>query len=192
MGKGERKKGNKAEIKSRSSPRTVPIRWEGQRRDGRIRGVSCPLGGSGQKEKKSLKILHLLTSQDPKLDSWCVQIYILNTIESIPLPRPQPQHLSGRMGLSFGSLKGKFPQTTMWNGWVEANFRNPTVIFFLQIWIIRLRELIKMQKKIMSPSLDGTMPESVISQENNSPLTLYIEFHNFNFFLDIKSPVDQV
>ena len=31
----------------------------------------------------------------------------------------------------------------------------------------------------MLPSLDETMPESVISQENNSPLTLYsIEFHN--------------
>ena len=45
----------------------------------------------------------------------------------------------------------------------------------------------------MSPSLDRTMPESVISQENNSPLTLYTEFHNFNFFfLDINSPVDQV
>ena len=45
----------------------------------------------------------------------------------------------------------------------------------------------------MSPSLDETMPESVISQENNSPLTLYIEFHNFNFFVDINtnSPVDQ-
>ena len=28
----------------------------------------------------------------------------------------------------------------------------------------------------MSPSLDGTLPESVISHENNSPLTLYIEF----------------
>ena len=46
-------------------------------------------------------------------------------------------------------------------------------------------------KFCMSPSLDGTMPESVISQENNSPLTLYIEFHNFSFFLDINSPVDQ-
>ena len=43
----------------------------------------------------------------------------------------------------------------------------------------------------MSPSLDRTMPEYVISQENNSPLTLYIEFHKY-FFLDIKSPVDQV
>ena len=44
----------------------------------------------------------------------------------------------------------------------------------------------------MSPSLDGTLPESVISQENNTPLTLYIEFHNFFVFLDINSPVDQV
>ena len=40
-----------------------------------------------------------------------------------------------------------------------------------------------MQKFCMSPSLDGTMPESVISQENNSLLTLYIEFQFFFFFL---------
>ena len=39
----------------------------------------------------------------------------------------------------------------------------------------------------MSPSLDGTMPESVISQENKFPLTLYIEFHNFYFLLDINT-----
>ena len=44
----------------------------------------------------------------------------------------------------------------------------------------------------MSNSLDGTMPDCVISQENNSPLTLYIEFQNFYIFLDINSPVDQV
>ena len=31
----------------------------------------------------------------------------------------------------------------------------------------------------MSPSLDGTLPEYVISQEDNSPLTLYIDFHIF-------------
>ena len=67
---------------------------------------------------------------------------------------------------------------------------------FKQIWIIRLREII-MESFCMSPSQDGTMPESVISQENNSPMTLYIEFHNFFFFfffspLDINSPVDQV
>ena len=33
-------------------------------------------------------------------------------------------------------------------------------------------------KLCMSPSLDGTLPEYVISQEDNSPLTLYIDFHN--------------
>ena len=38
----------------------------------------------------------------------------------------------------------------------------------------------------MSPSLDGTLPESVIPQDNNSPLTLYIDFHNFQFFLNIN------
>ena len=33
----------------------------------------------------------------------------------------------------------------------------------------------------MSPSLDGTLRESVIPQENNPPLNLYIDF--FFFFL---------
>ena len=33
----------------------------------------------------------------------------------------------------------------------------------------------------MSPSLDGTMPESVISQENNPPLTLYITLKTIFF-----------
>ena len=46
-------------------------------------------------------------------------------------------------------------------------------------------------KLCMSPSLDGTLPEYVISQEDNSPLTLYIDFHNFLFFLDINSPFDK-
>ena len=57
---------------------------------------------------------------------------------------------------------------------------------FEQNWIIHLREVI-MQSYNMSPSLDGTLPEYVISQEDNSPLTLYIDF----FFLDINSPFDQ-
>ena len=48
-------------------------------------------------------------------------------------------------------------------------------------------------KFCMSPSLYRTMPEYVISQENNPPLTLYIEFHNCYFFLDKNnSLVDQV
>ena len=35
-------------------------------------------------------------------------------------------------------------------------------------------------KFCMSPSLDGTLPEYVIPQENNCPLSLYIglDFHN--------------
>ena len=37
-------------------------------------------------------------------------------------------------------------------------------------------------KLCKSPSLDGTLPEYVISQEDNSSLTLYIDFHNFLYF----------
>ena len=36
-------------------------------------------------------------------------------------------------------------------------------------------------KFCMSPSLDRALPESVISQENNSPLTLYINFTILKF-----------
>ena len=43
----------------------------------------------------------------------------------------------------------------------------------------------------MSPSLDGTLPEYVISQEDNSPLTLYIDFFFSFFFLDINRPIDK-
>ena len=88
------------------------------------------------------------------------------------------------------TLKGKFPQTTMWIGWVESNFRNPTVKFGANLDNSFKRT--NYAKFCISPSLDGTMPESVISQENNSPLTLYIEFHNCYFCLDINSQVDQV
>ena len=38
-----------------------------------------------------------------------------------------------------------------------------------------------MQSGVCRPSLDGTLPEYVISQEDNSSLTLYIDFHNFKF-----------
>ena len=43
-----------------------------------------------------------------------------------------------------------------------------------------------------SPSLDGTLPESVIPQENNFLLNLHINFQNVYFFLGIDSPVEQV
>ena len=87
-------------------------------------------------------------------------------------------------------LKGKFPQTTMWIGWVESNFTNPTV----KVWADLDNPFARSDyaKLCMSPSLDGTLPEYVTSQEDNSTLTLYIDFHNFLFFLDINSPFDQV
>ena len=73
-------------------------------------------------------------------------------------------------------LKGKFFQTTMWIGWVESNFTNPTV----KVWADLDNPFKRSDyaKLCMSPSLDGTLPEYMISQEDNSPLTLYIDFHN--------------
>ena len=73
-------------------------------------------------------------------------------------------------------LEGKFPQTTMWIGWVECNFRNPSV----KVWADLDNPFKRSDyaKLCMSPSLNGTVPEYVISQEDKSPLTLYIDFHN--------------
>ena len=71
-------------------------------------------------------------------------------------------------------LKGDFPQTTMWIGRVEGNFRNPALNFLANL--DKPFKRTNYAKFCMSPSLDRTLPESVISQENNSPLTLYIEF----------------
>ena len=90
----------------------------------------------------------------------------------------------------YHNLKGKFPQTTMWIGWVESNFRNPSVAVWADLDNPFKRS--DYTKLRMSPSLDGILPGFVISQEDNSPLTLYIDFHNFQFFLDINSPFDQV
>ena len=43
----------------------------------------------------------------------------------------------------------------------------------------------------MSPSLDGTLPESVTVQENNSLLTLYIDFLFLFFFLNINTLINK-
>ena len=89
-------------------------------------------------------------------------------------------------------LKGKFPQIIIWIGWVESNFTNPTE----KVWTdldnpFKRSDYAKLCK---SSSLDGILPDNMISQEDNSPLTLYIHFHNFFkiFFLDISSSFDQV
>ena len=78
----------------------------------------------------------------------------------------------------------------MWIGWVDSNFRNPSV----KVWADLDNPFKRSDyaKLCMSPSLDGTRPEYVRSQEDNSPLTLYINFHNFQIFLDINSPDDPV
>ena len=85
-------------------------------------------------------------------------------------------------------LKGKLPQTTMWIGWGESNFTNPPV----KVWADLDNPFKRSDyaKLCMSPSLDGTLPEYVISQEDK--ITLHwlctcIDFHNFKFFLDINS-----
>ena len=69
----------------------------------------------------------------------------------------------------------------MCNGWVESNFTNPTVKFWANLDNPFKRS--NYTKFCMSPSLDGTVPESVISQENNSPLTLNIRISIFFFLL---------
>ena len=80
-------------------------------------------------------------------------------------------------------LKGKFPQTTMWIGWVESNFTNPTV----KVWADLdnpFKRSDHYAKLCMSPSLDGTLPEYVISQEYNSrSIDVVHRFSQFSNFL---------
>ena len=68
-------------------------------------------------------------------------------------------------------LKGKFPQTTMWIGQVEKYFTNPTVKVWADLDLDNPFKRSDYAKLCMSPSLDETLPEYVISQEDNSPLT---------------------
>ena len=91
-----------------------------------------------------------------------------------PHPHPRPHT---HIHTEKSCLKGMFPQTTMWIGWIESNFTNPTV----KVWADLDNPFKRSDyaKLCMSPSLDGTLPEYVISQEDNSPLTLYIYFHFF-------------
>ena len=113
-------------------------------------------------------------------------------LEAVPYPRESPSEKHPKRG-----FKGRpktplnFPkQQWMWIGWIESNFTNPTVKFWADFDNPFKRS--DYAKLCMSHCLDGTLPEYVISQEDNSPLTLYIDFQNFNFFFDINSPFDQV
>ena len=73
----------------------------------------------------------------------------------------------------FELFKGEvFANNNIWIAWVERNFRNPTV----KLWE-NLDNPFKRTNyaKFWTPSsLDGTLPESSMRQDNNSPLTLYI------------------
>ena len=79
-------------------------------------------------------------------------------------------------------IKGEFPQTTMWIGWV-SNFTNPT----LKVWADLDNPFKRSDyaKLCMSPSLDGTLPEYIILEEDNSPFTLCIDFHNFFYWISV-------
>ena len=61
-------------------------------------------------------------------------------------------------------LKGKFPQTTMWIGWVESNFTNPTVKFE-QIWIIHLKRRSHYSDN-QSPTNDNRRPSTTNYRPN--------------------------
>ena len=73
---------------------------------------------------------------------------------------------------SIGPLKGKFPKQQCGVGeYIESNFTNPTVTVWADL--DNPFNISDYAKLCMSPSLDVTLPEYVISQEDNSPLTLY-------------------
>ena len=79
------------------------------------------------------------------------------------------------------NLKGKFPQTTMWIGWVESNFTNPTV----KVWADLDNPFIKEWTcKVVHVALSGwkLCQNMWYHKRDNSPLTLYIyRFSQFFF-----------
>ena len=74
-------------------------------------------------------------------------------------------------------LKGKFPKTTMWIGWVESNFTNTTV----KVWADLDNPFKRSDyaKLCMSPSLDGTLPEYVILYKPLFSHTVIFAFLDF-------------
>ena len=68
--------------------------------------------------------------------------------------------IMGRLVQNLHLLKGKFPQTTMWSGWVE---RNPTIKYWANL--DNPLERTHYAKFCMLPYKDGTLPESVIPQD---------------------------
>ena len=107
-----------------------------------------------------------------------------NSIPSVEGPCPgkqYPVHVHGEVSSPNNNVD-----------WVSRKqFYNPTVKDWADLDNPFKRS--DYAKLCMSPALDGTLPEYVISQEDNSPLTLYIDFSQFSIFLGyINSPFDQV
>ena len=81
-------------------------------------------------------------------------------------------------------LKGEVsPNTHMWIGWVESNFINQTV----KVWADLdnpFKQTVIMQSCVCRPLwIELCQNMCNASQEDNSPLTLYIDFHHLFFFL---------
>ena len=53
----------------------------------------------------------------------------LSYLKMVNLMKKADLSYSGPCIIRDKNLKGKFPQTTIWIGWVECNVRNPTVKF---------------------------------------------------------------
>ena len=86
------------------------------------------------------------------------------------------------------TLKGKFPQTILWIGWVESNFRNPTVNFWANL--DNPFKSSNYGKFCMSPSLDGT--RICDTPREQFSIDFVHRFSQFLFFLGINCPADQV
>ena len=72
----------------------------------------------------------------------------------------------------------------MWIGRVESNFRNPSVKVWADLDWIHLREVIMQSYVCRPPWME--LCQNVISQEDNSSSTLYIDFEIFKKFLEYK------
>ena len=77
---------------------------------------------------------------NPTYVSFLAQLFLISVIVTKTTSQPTFMsawacHVQWLSILIFNkeTLKGKFPQTTMWIGWAESNFRNPTVKFWANL-----------------------------------------------------------
>ena len=123
-----------------------------------------------------------------KFNSFCISrlFYPCFSSYSVLFFLHSPQHISSLLR-TVSLLKGEVSPKQQCGlggggGGVESNFRNPSMPS-VKVWADLDNPFKRSDyaKLCVSPSLDGTLPEYVISQVDNSPLTLYIDFYNFLF-----------